>query len=135
MFPSLTTSVSASRVLGQRVFNLGAPNLTEGRELFLFNGFTSSGNIAANLSDGGGIAIDNSSNPPHLYISDTFNNRILGYADVRKVRPGDKADIVIGQNDFERTLINAPFNRADSLSNSGCTGPPGSPLMRTETSM
>lgn len=125
VFPSLTTSASATRVLGQRTFNLAAPNVAEGRELFLFNGFTSTGNLAGNFSDGGGIAIDNTSNPPHLYVADTFNNRILGYADVRKVRPGDKADVVIGQNDFEHTLVNAPSNNADSLTNSGLFRPSG----------
>ena len=125
VFPSLTATSAASRLLGQMAFNLNAPNLVIGRELFLFNGFSSSGDLSGDFSDGGGIAIDNTSNPPHLYIADTFNNRILGYADVRKVRPGDMADVVIGQNDFQRTLINAPANRPDSQGNSGLFRPSG----------
>ncbi len=125
VLPEATASATATRVLGQVALNFSAPNITEGKELFLFQGF-GAGNISGNFSDGAGIAIDN--NPggtPRLYIADTFNNRILGYRDARRVRPGDAADIVIGQSDFQRTQFNAPFNTAESLTSSGLFRPSG----------
>ena len=91
---------AASGVLGQYQMNYNAPNLIEGKEF----DFTSSG------AGDAGIAIDSSSNPPHLYVADTYNNRILGYKDLRKLKSGDPADIVIGQPDFFNNLINYPTN-------------------------
>ena len=124
VFPQATASASASRVLGQTTFTYNSGNLVEGRELFLFNGLGGTGNISTG-SDGGGVAIDTRSNPPRLYIADTFNNRILGYADARRVRPGDRADIVIGQTDLNRTLVNSPTNNRDQLTESGVFRPSG----------
>jgi uncharacterized protein (TIGR03437 family) len=92
---SSTVAGAATRLLGQDQFYLNSPNLVEGRE-FNFGG------------SNGGIAIDSSATPPHLYIADTINNRILGFKDIRNVSFGAKADIVIGQPDFQRTLINYP---------------------------
>ena len=80
---------TATKVAGQIDFLYNAANLIEGREVF----FYSSGSGAA-----AGIAVDNTSVPPRLYIADTFNNRILGFKDARNVKPGDAADIVIGQS-------------------------------------
>jgi uncharacterized protein (TIGR03437 family) len=90
-----TVAGAATRLLGQDQFYLNAPNLVEGRE-FNFGG------------SNGGIAIDSSATPPHLYIADTVNNRILGFKDIRNVSFGAKADIVIGQPDLQHTLINYP---------------------------
>jgi uncharacterized protein (TIGR03437 family) len=130
VFPDpVSNAVAATRVAGQPSFNLNAVNYVEGRELFLWSGFTSASSGGANLSgefsDGAGLAIDTKSDQPHLYVADTFNNRILGYRDVRRVRPGDKADIVIGQSDFNRVLINAPSNNRESQTNSGLYRPSG----------
>jgi len=83
---------AASRVLGQDGFELNSINLAEGRELW--------------LGTRGGIVVDQNSSPPRLYVADTFNNRVLGFADARKVVPGATADIVIGQPDFRRTNRN-----------------------------
>ena len=47
-----------------------------------------------------GVAIDQKSDPPHLYVADTYNNRILGFKDFRTVRPGTRADVVFGQPDM-----------------------------------
>jgi uncharacterized protein (TIGR03437 family) len=124
VFPQQTTGASATRILGQIAFNFTAPNLIEGREMFLFNGFRSEATDQA-FSDGGGVAIDTTSNPPRLYVADTFNNRILGYKDARKIAPGDRADIVIGQSDMFRALVNAPFNNGNNLNNSGLFRPTG----------
>ncbi|HUS07558.1 MAG TPA: hypothetical protein VMZ52_14720 [Bryobacteraceae bacterium] len=125
VFPQQTTGASASRVLGQISFNFNSPNLIEGKEFFLFNGFAATSNVGGDASDGSGVVIDNSSNPPRLYVSDTFNNRILGYKDARRIRPGDKADLVIGQNDLNRSLINAPQNDRNVISETGLFHPSG----------
>ena len=64
-----------SRLLGQLDYIYNASNLVEGRELYLRNPSFS----------GGGVVIDKNSNPPHLYVADTFNNRVLGFTDARLV--------------------------------------------------
>jgi uncharacterized protein (TIGR03437 family) len=118
---------SATKVIGQidsstnqaDAFNHNAPNLVEGREVWVANG---------NLL-GGAIVVDKSSNPPHLYIADTYNNRILGFNDVRVVGTDvrsvltTKADIVIGQPDLYRTTVNC----AVTSLNAPCTGDPKIP--------
>ncbi len=83
------TYPSATKVLGQIDFTYNAPNLIEGRELFIYD--------PASRQAAAGIAVDTTSDPPHLYIADTYNNRILGFKDARKVKPGDTADIIIVQ--------------------------------------
>jgi hypothetical protein len=75
------------------VFHGQAPNLIEGREFFFGGGDT-------------GIAIDTSGETPHLYVADSANHRVLGFRDVRKIQPGAKADLVIGQPDFTTSMCN-----------------------------
>jgi uncharacterized protein (TIGR03437 family) len=106
----------ATMVLGQDQLNLNAPNLTEGRE---FN-FGSNG-----TGYDAGIAVDLATATPHLYVADTFNNRILGFNDLRSVQTGAKADLVIGQPDFQQTLINYPSNSASQPNASGLSVPTG----------
>jgi uncharacterized protein (TIGR03437 family) len=117
---------AATRVLGQRDFGHSAPNWIEGRELYLSTGFHylfgSSGPI---VSDSGGVVVDATSNPARLYISDTYNNRVLGYRDARNVRPGDTADLVIGQPDVFSSGINGPVNDANKPTNAGLYLPAG----------
>ena len=103
---------SATRLLGQLDFRFNAPNLIEGREFF-FQGA------------GAGLAIDPNSNPPHLYVSDPGNNRILGFNDYRKVKPGATADFVIGQADLFSAVVNYPKNDANILSDQGLSLPEG----------
>jgi uncharacterized protein (TIGR03437 family) len=119
VFPTngLGTAAVATRVLGQDDFFFRAPNLIEGREL----NFSPT---ATNAADGG-MWIDTVSDVPHLYIADTYNHRVLGYRDVRRVRPGDKADLVIGQPDFQRSLINFPANDGDKPNAQGLYVPVG----------
>jgi uncharacterized protein (TIGR03437 family) len=114
---------TATRVLGQGEFAQSAPNYIDGREMFMFGGFTQVGSAQAN--DGGGVVVDSRSNPPRLYIADSFNHRILGFRDARTVRAGDRADIVIGQSDFGRSLINNPANDANQLTENGLFVPVG----------
>src|SRR6202041_32937 len=64
----------ATQVLGQDGLNFNAPNLIEGREFNFTLGPPSGGEA--------GLAVDLNSNPPHLYVSDPFNNRILGFNDL-----------------------------------------------------
>ena len=81
VMPASGTAISAAtRVLGQDQFNFMSPNLVEGRE-FQFN-LTDSNN---QTHYDGGIVVDQNANPPHLYIADTYNNRILGFRDARAV--------------------------------------------------
>lgn len=114
---------TASRVLGQNEFYQTAPNLVEGRELFLFTGFETG--TGGQVSTGAGIVIDTRSNPQRLFIADSYNNRVLGWRDARNVKPGDRADLVIGQRDFSRTLLNEPTNDPNQVTNNGLWEPTG----------
>jgi uncharacterized protein (TIGR03437 family) len=53
------------------------------------------------------MAVDYSQAPYALYVSDTANNRILGWKDSTRFRNGDPADFVIGQADLRTAIANA----------------------------
>ena len=89
---------NATRVLGQDRFNTNSINLIEGREFYFLKG---GGADAA-------VAMDSTGDTPHLYVSDPYNNRILGFKDVRKLVPGSAADLVIGQPDLSPAVCNYP---------------------------
>ena len=108
---------SAARVIGQLDFPYSAPNLVVGEEFFTSQN-------TANLPSGSTV-VDYSSTPPHLYIADTYNNRILGFNDFTHLTKGQKADIVIGQPDLLHTVLNYPSNLGTSLSNKGLSAPTG----------
>lgn len=114
---------AGSRVLGQDGFGFNAPNLVEGKEAYLFLDFTS-GNTPLEM---GSAVVDTTSNPPALYIADTYNNRILGFRDARGVKAGSKADLVIGQGDgndrFYRTQPNYGSTTSNLTSDSGLYHP------------
>ncbi len=112
--------VNSNRLIGQLDYPYSAPNLVEGRELWVLNG--NSNNVP---NGGSGVAIDRNSNPPRLYVADSLNNRILGFKDARQVRPGDKADLVIGQTDLFRTQLNSPAGDVDLPTDTGLFGPTG----------
>jgi len=103
----------AEAAYGQIEFSLRSPNLIEGREL---SGGTLQlliGNQAVQLGIGPAVAIHDPGNPdepPHLYIADTGNNRVLAYWDARQFEFGKTADFVIGQVGHTRSLINSPLN-------------------------
>ena len=94
----------ATRVLGQDYFNTNSPNLIEGREFQFFGPVGNRDYVDA------AIAIDNGTGTPHLYISDPYNNRVLGFKDLRTFVNGgkNKADIVLGQADFTTAMANYP---------------------------
>ncbi len=100
---------NAEAVLGQVAMNAGAPNLTEGRE----------------VNYPGGIALDYSSNPPRVYVADTFNNRVLGFRDIRRLRSGEKADLVLGQPDLSSTVVNYPGGQNETPTQKGLFSPLG----------
>jgi uncharacterized protein (TIGR03437 family) len=105
---------SASRVIGQLDFPYNAPNLVEGKEFF----------TAGPLSSASGSAIlDLSATPPHLYVADTGNNRILGFNDFTHAVNGQKADLVIGQPDLLHTMVNYPSNVATTPNAQGLNSP------------
>ncbi|MEP6963760.1 MAG: NHL repeat-containing protein, partial [Acidobacteriota bacterium] len=111
----------ANRVIGQIGYDLNAPNLVEGRELF----------ISSSEFHGSAIAVDRNSSPNRLYISDSLNNRILGFKDVRKVGTDlrtlltTQADVIIGQPDQFHTAINYPNNDPLLPSDQGLFTPTG----------
>jgi uncharacterized protein (TIGR03437 family) len=90
---------NAPRVLGQDRFNTNSINLIEGREFY----FLKSGSAAD-----AAVAMDSTGDTPHLYVADPYNNRVLGFRDVRKLVPGSAADIVIGQPDLSTAVCNYP---------------------------
>jgi len=119
VFPAsnLGPGASATRVLGQLALEYDSVNLIEGRE-FAFSVATTQGLVAD-----GGVVVDWNGETPHLYIADTFNHRILGFRDARRIRPGDRADLVIGQPDLYRSVINYPSGNADQPNDTGLYQP------------
>ena len=107
---------SASRVLGQVNFQYNSANLIEGREF----GFSFAGQFL-----GGSVVIDEKSSPPHLYVGDPLNHRVLGFKDYRTVKAGSTADLVIGQPDFYTAEVNYPVNVASQPQDTGLNSPLG----------
>ncbi len=109
------TFANASRVLGQVDFIYDAVNLIEGQELFLGNR--------------GGMVVDQTAEPPHLYVADPYNNRVLGFRDARKVKYGATADLVIGQAGLYSDVVNYknydPTNDRNTPSASSLRAPTG----------
>jgi uncharacterized protein (TIGR03437 family) len=93
----VTLNTTPSRILGHptnesfTVTNFFA-NLVEGRE----------------LNGPGGVAIDTSTSPPVLYVSDTGNNRVLAWKNSATFASGAFADLVIGQPDKFTTNPGGP---------------------------
>ncbi len=52
---------------------------------------------------GSQVAIDGSSSPHHLWVTDPLNNRVLGYRNAAALSNGQAADLVIGQPNFQLT--------------------------------
>jgi sugar lactone lactonase YvrE len=119
VFPQAgNTYTSANRVLGQLDFSYNAPNMVEGKELFLYDPFARVGFA--------GVAVDTTRNPPPLYIADSLNNRILAFRDARNVRPGQSTpDLVIGQPDLRTTTPNTFTGTADQPNDATLITPVG----------
>jgi sugar lactone lactonase YvrE len=95
--------LSAELVLGQVGFSSNTPNMG------------SSVVTNAGLNDPIAVAIDRSTNPNRIYVSDYNNNRVLGWADVSGLTNGAPADLVIGQPDFSSRVCNHGGTSAGSL--------------------
>ncbi len=93
-FAQIVYNPQPSRVLGadSATINNLNPNLVEGREFFAPQG----------------IALDTSVTPPRLYVSDSANNRVLGFGNATSFANGQEADIVLGQPDLFTTLPSGP---------------------------
>lgn len=98
VFPSsaqgLTTT--ATRVLGQLDFPYTGVNLVDGK------GFNLTGTVW------GSAILDTSVTPARMYVADTQNNRVLGYKNFAAVKGGQAPDIVLGQPDQFRSVVNFP---------------------------
>ena len=89
---------SAELVLGQNDFthamqNLGGPS---------------------GLKDPFGVGVDKSVTPNRIYVADTDNNRILGWANEQDLTSGAPADLVLGQNDFNSGYKNGGTMAGDA---------------------
>jgi uncharacterized protein (TIGR03437 family) len=111
----------ASRLLGQIAFDANAPNLIDGRELFVYS----------SAFRGTAVAVDRSSTPNRLYVADSQNHRILGFRDVRTVGTDARnlltrpADIVIGQADLFHAVVNYPTGDPLTPTDQGLSLPSG----------
>ena len=88
LLPAATGDNIADHVLGQQDFLHGSPNTVDGVSL-----------NAPNY-----LAVDRSGH--HLYLSDSMNNRVLGWHDISSFVNGEPADLVLGQPDFFSNLRN-----------------------------
>ncbi len=104
-------SALAKRVIGQLDFPYTGANLVDGKGFSFASGFPADG------------VLDNSSSPAHLYVADTFNNRILGFKNFTGLQNGQPADIVIGQPDFNRSVTNYPSGDATTPTQSSLNLP------------
>ena len=115
----------AGKVLGQLDFGFNAPNLIEGKELFFFDQVTPHAISGLGTTVGGGVAVDSTSGTPHLYVADTFNNRVLGFKDARNIKPGQTADLVIGQLDTFSSSANYQSHDGSQPSDTSLNSPVG----------
>jgi len=98
----------ATRMLGQFDFALRAPNMLDASGFGGAMMSVASGSTIYSFALGPALAVDHVSDTPHVYIADTLNNRVLCYSDARALNSGLAADIVIGQVDTSRGLVNSP---------------------------
>ncbi len=116
VFPITNSSPAStpSRVIGQLDFPYNAPNLVIGQEFFTAG--------SANSVSGSAI-LDLGATPPHLYVADTANNRVLGFKNFTSLANGQVADLVIGQPDLFHTTINYPTNVGTTPNAQGLNSP------------
>ncbi len=116
----------ADAAYGQLEFALRSPNLIEGRELSGGTLQVLAGNQVIPLGVGPAMALhypENPDEPPHLYIADTGNNRVLAFRDARRFEFGQTADFVIGQVGHTRSLVNSPGNNPSQPTRTGLSLP------------
>jgi uncharacterized protein (TIGR03437 family) len=79
------------------------------------------------------IAIDYSSSPYALYVSDTANNRVLVWRDSVRFRNGDAADFVIGQPNLRTAAPNIDSPGSTTPSATSLSSPAGIVVARDGT--
>ena len=92
----------ADNVLGQPDFVHNAANTPDASTM----------NISGNLAR---IAIDKSVSPNRVYVTDSNNNRVLGYSSISALTNGASATIVIGQPDLFSAACNIFGRTAQSI--------------------
>lgn len=100
IYPTPLSNVTAGLVLGQGDFTHGGPDIVK-----------NSGMAGPSF-----VAIDRSVTPNHLYVSDSGNNRVLGWSDAATFTTGQAADLVIGQTDFVSYQCNQGMGETPSAS-------------------
>ena len=82
-------NLTPSRVAGQPSLNFRSsnPNVVDGRSMY----------------SPWAVAVDTTSTPPAIFVSDTFNNRVLGWRNATQFANGAKADLILGQLDEQST--------------------------------
>ena len=110
---------AANRVIGQIGFTQNGVNLVEGKEFYFLDGFTNDRQAVGIQLGGTCVALDGD----RLYVADSQNNRVLGFADVRRVKPLDSAILVIGQADLSGSIPNAPSGDFGATSERGLNAP------------
>jgi uncharacterized protein (TIGR03437 family) len=114
-FPA--NSKSASRVWGQNDFVSNGPNqIKPGSINFPYK-----------------MAVDYSSAPFALYVSDTGNNRVLAWKDSARFANGDPADFVIGQPNLRTGVPNVDTQGTANPSRTSLSGPAGIAVARDGT--
>ena len=73
------------------------------------------------------MAIDYSSAPFALYVSDTANHRVLVWKDSVRFRNGDPADLAIGQPNLRTALANVDTQGSANPSRTSLSAPRASP--------
>jgi uncharacterized protein (TIGR03437 family) len=100
---------SASRVWGQSDFASNGPNQIK----------------PASIDFPYQMAIDYSSAPFALYVSDTANNRVLVWKDSVHFRNGDPADLVVGQPNLRTGVANVDTQGSPNPSRTSLSAPAG----------
>jgi uncharacterized protein (TIGR03437 family) len=100
---------SANRVWGQTDFTANGPNQIKPGSLDLPYK----------------IAIDYSSSPYAIYVSDTSNNRVLAWRDSVRFRNGDAADFVIGQPNLRTAAPNVDSQASTAPTATSLANPAG----------
>lgn len=72
--------------------------------------------IETALNDASGVALDTSVSPSRLYVADTGNHRVLGWASVKDYLNGQPPSFAVGQPDFATVAANSRGLGAESLS-------------------
>jgi len=71
------------------------------------------------------MAIDYSSAPYALYVSDSANNRVLVWKDSVRIRNGDPADLVVGQPNLRTGVANVDTQGSPNPSRTSLSSPEG----------